>query len=1001
MTGFELHLSDTGVTTPVSADTGTPETAAPRRRFGFVLFVLIACLSVALGCSQAAVAQERAAETERARIEGRIRDRRTEEPLESANISIVGTSFGTISLADGSYLIEDIAPGELIISVSYIGYEKKREVVQLEAGETTVLNFELNQTIAATIATIEIRAERKAIDVTSTSTSHTLTSTDLQEMATQAPTLDDVVAQQPGVVKDGDKLHFRGGRANENLFVIDGVTVKDLLSGESSGNEIAARSAQRVEIVTGGFGAKFSQAMSGVVDTKLKEGTRLWHGAVAYDSDMLTDTQELHHVYAEISGPNTLATRLLRLMGNDKPQVTFFTSFSTELSDGYLPGIRDLRGDHRLRSSMEDAFLGKKYTYGTFFSPRASNHWRGIFKSAWKMNKNNKLAFSFTKSISIIQDWGAADIGDINRNTSSFPWSWSRRQDHHYTRSKNTSITSLLWNCSIGRRASTSVQVWRNFMGRHDDVAGKNWLDYNYRDNDSDLFWNIDTPYFVDTGDANSYKDQHSIVWGIKNNWTAQLGAHEFSLGLSTEYQDVQYFKMNTSSIVTGSANPNDDRPLGSEFDLFHVTPSMGNINLSDSFSFEGMTTNLGLIYDYWFPGKQVEDALNAQTQAHMTEALRDKYYEETSDFFGNRYKAHISPRIGSSFPINERAHLFFSYGHYSQVPPLYYVYAKTNAQSGEEFPQLGNPTLNPKISVQYEIGTGYEITEATSVKSTIFWKDMYDYPTTITVTMDDRSTTRSNFFMYWNMDYARSRGIEFNLMRRLQDAWSGSFSYTYSVAKGKSSDPSKNKLIQDSGGDSRETELGEEFLWWNRPHKLTARLGVKVKENEIAPRWMGVRLPQDINFSLYCMVRSGRPYTPVNEEGERTGDNYSKNGPIDQSCDLVLRKGFRISGKRLELALKIYNLFDHRNVSNFDHITGQPYEYGVGSLRFVDTNPENLKLSDEELVAAYAAERDIEPDRVSADGIRKSIINTMYRYSNPSYKGRPRAIRIGLNYEW
>ena len=221
-------------------------------------------------------------------------------------------------------------------------------------------------------------------------------------MVTQAPTLDEVVAQQPGVIKDGDKLHFRGGRSDENLFVIDGVKVKDLLSGQSSGNEVSARSAQKVDIVTGGFGAEFSQAMSGVVNTKLKEGTSLWHGAASYDSDMLTDTQSLHHIYAEISGPNKPLENLLRLLGRNKPKITFFSSLSSDLSDGYLPGIRDLRGDHRLRSAMEDNFLGRSYTYGTFFTPRSSNHWRAIFKSAWKIDKNNKLAYFFFKISSFI-----------------------------------------------------------------------------------------------------------------------------------------------------------------------------------------------------------------------------------------------------------------------------------------------------------------------------------------------------------------------------------------------------------------------------------------------------------------------------------------------------------------------------------------------------------------------------------------------------------------------
>ncbi len=938
----------------------------------------------------------------KALLRGWIRDFDSDDPLALANISVFGAGTGTISNSDGSYIINGLEPGEITIHVSYMGYAVNRQKVLLKADRSTLLSFRMEQAVVTTIETIEVRAERRAIDVTQTSTSHTFSAKDLEELITEAPTIDDIVAQQPGITKEGDNLHFRGGRADESLFLVDGVKIKDLLDGQSNGKEISARSASQVAIVTGGFGAKYSQAMSGVVDTKLKEGTRRWHGEFAYDTDLLTDTNELHHIHAEISGPNVPFSSLIKLLGNSNPGVTFFTSISADLSDGYLPGVRNLRGDKKLRTSIGDSFFGNQFTYGSFFAPRASNYWRANFKTAWKVNPTNKITLSLIKSLTFMQDWGAPDIGDINRNSKNFPWAWVQRQDHHYTISKDTAIVSLIWNCSLGRNTSTTFQLSRSFMGKHLDVAGQHWLDYDYRSNESDIGWALDTPYFVDVGDATKYQDQHSIVWNATNRWQYKLGRHSFSMGFSAEYQEVQYFRMQTNSIKVGDNVPaGEERPLGSEFDLFNVTPNIGDIYLEDSFSFEGLTANLGLTFDYWFPGPQVEKALATGTQAHITEALRDKFYDETRELFGHRYKSHISPRVGASFPINDQAHLFFSYGHYSQIPPYYYVYAKSNAQSGEEYPQIGNPTLNPKISVQYEIGTGYELSDVTSFKGTVFWKDMYDYPTTIRLTLDDRSTTRSNFFMYWNMDYARSRGIEFTMQRTTKNYWSGSFGYTYSIAKGKASDPSKSKIIQESGGDSREAELGEEFMWWNRPHKLTARLGLKIRENEKPPVWFGLQLPQDLRLSLFYKIGSGKPYTEVDVFGAPTGERYSKNGPANTTVDLDFHKGFRIAGRRMELALSIYNLFDHRNVSYFDPVTGKPYEVGKGQLTSVTENPANLNLSDEELIAEYVRESQADPEEVNAEGIRKQIVSNMYRFSNPAYRGVPRAIRLGINYEW
>lgn len=931
------------------------------------------------------------------------------KPLVSANIGIAGTRMGAASQSDGTFFIGRIPPGSQTVVVSFLGYKLIEEAVELLPGETIHLTFHLEETIVGQIDPITVTAERPMIDVTKTSTAHTLHASDLEEMVTQTPTIDEVVAQQPGVIKDGDQLHFRGGRSDESLFIVDGVKVKDLLSGQSSGNEVSARAAQEVNVVTGGFEARFSQAMSGVIDTRLKEGTRHWRGALSYDTDALTDTKNLHHIYGELGGPNIPLAGLLRLLGNDHPSVTFFASLSTDFSDGYLPGIRDLHGNNKLRPSIEDRFLGTTFTYGHFFCPRASNSWRAIYKTAWKINADNKLAFSWTKTLTFMQDWGSPDIGDIDRNVNRFPWAWAQRMDHHYTISKDTNILSLIWNRTLGLNTRTSLQIWRCYMGRHSDVAGKNWLDYDYESKDSDLLPEDDTPYFVDVGDASRWQDQHVIVWGARNDWQYQAGRHAFSWGLSAEYHDVQYFRMDTRSINVGDPDPespnyvppDEERRLGTEFDLFHVTPNAGNLYAQDLFSYEGLATNLGFVCDYWFPGKQVERAMEAGTQPHMTPGLRRQYYEGTRELFGRRYKSHVSPRIGVSFPINERAHLFFSYGHYSQRPPYYYVYAKTNSQSGEEYPQLGNPALNAKISVQYELGTGYQFSDVAAAKATVFWKDMYDYPTGMRITLDERATRRSNFYMYWNMDYARSRGIEFSFRRRRQGFWSSSFSYTYSVAKGKSSDPNKSKLIQESGGDSRETDLGEEYLWWNRPHKLTARLSLKVKQREDPPIWLGLGLPGDFTADLYYMIRSGRPYTPINEFGEDTGDKLSENGPVDMTCDFILRKGFRIAGRRLEAALKIYNIFDYRNVRDFDHVTGEPYQLGKGELTSVTENPANLDLPDDELVAIYCDETGKDPSKEKAEEIRRFIISNVYKYSNPAYEGPPRTIRIGLSYAW
>jgi outer membrane receptor protein involved in Fe transport len=942
------------------------------------------------------------------RIEGRVLDASTGKALAFANVVLVGTRRGTISQPDGSFLLEGVPAGESTIRISFIGFLDAQKNIKLRADGSAFVVFELEPTVARHLDVVQTRAERPLIDVHKTSTTHTLSAHDIASLVTQSPTIDNVVAQQPGVIRDRGRLHFRGGRADENLFLVDGVKVKDLLSGQSTGTEIDARAAQEVSVVTGGFGARYSQAMSGVVNVRLKEGSRRWHGALSYESDALVDTKNLHLIYTELSGPNLLAVPLLRLLGVDHPDVTFFSSLSCNLSDGYLPNIRGLPGNRKLTSSIEDQFLGMDFSYGDFLYPRASNRWHALFKTAWKATARDKFSLSWNKTVSFSQDWGSPDIGDIDRNVSRFPWSWAKRMDHHYTVTGDVNILSLIWNRTLGTNSRTNIRLWRHYSGEHRDVAGQMWNEY-----DISRDWQIEggdpTPFFTDTGDASSWRDRYVIIWGLGNEWAYRLGRHDLEWGLSAEYQDVQYMRVNAHA-VCDSDTCRPRMPLGDEYDLFHVTPNAGNLYLQDQFQHEGMIVAAGLAYDYWFPGAQVERALDEQTKPHMTPALRQAFYDGTHELFGHRFKGHFSPRIAVSFPTSDRAHLFFNYGHYSQLPKYYYVYSKSCSQSGEEYPLIGNPALNPEISVQYELGTEYQFSDMLATKITLFWKDMYDYPTSLRIQLREHATTRSNFFIYWNEDYARSRGIELSLLRQRRNFLRGSLSYTFSVAKGKSSDANKSKLIQELGGDSRETTLGEEFLWWNRPHKFTAHLNLQIKKNEDPPRWLGLPWPRDFGVNVYFKIRSGRAYTPTNAFGDEIGDPLSRNGPYDSTCDVTVTKGFTVGRHQLKASLKVYNLFNYRTPLVFDHATGKPFEFGKGSLHSMYDNPDNLRLSEKELAELYVKEINPDLDLAKMEdyeiaalvtGIRRTIVARYYSYSNPAYFGQPRTIRLGISYAW
>lgn len=929
------------------------------------------CILIALLIAATATVSPGAALAQQGRITGRIFDDSTGQPLESANVVLVNTIYGTHSREDGVFTIPDVPPGEYTIQASYMGYQVLRRDVTVEAWRTVEEEFRLVPTVARQEREVLVTAERPLVDVRAASTTRTYTDEELKAL-TIDPTLDSVVEQQPGVVRDNDRIHIRGGRSEETLVIVDGVEMRDLLTGDSQGSNVSARSVAEVNIITGGFDAKYGQALSGVVEARLKEGGQRFKGYLGFTTDRLTDDRDLDLWNVELEGPLPVLGTLLRPIGAaTQSRPTFYMNIGVDLENGYLPSIGHMPGRY-LNSSYSESFFGSDRRYERAFYPRSRNDWRVLLKSAWKASASHKFTLSLTKSLSFDHGFSDSDISEIDRSSLNYDWRYGSltpegRIDYHnmgfdryYTVTRDQNSFSMAWNHTVRPDMVHTLTATRFFSSRHQDVGGKYWYEYDIIDDDP--IYGPDDPYFENWGDADRYQNRFIETWRMESEWVHKRGRHDIRWGGHAQYETVQYLRLNASSV-------SDVRPLGTEFDRFRVYPNTGAMYIQDRIEYEGLIVSGGLRYDYWFPGRQVERLFEENRHIIVNDETRAEWRQDTHELFGRRFKGHLSPRLQVSHPITERDHLFFNYGHFTQRPPYFYVYAKNSSQSSEEFPSIGNPNLNPEVSVQYELGAGHQFRNDMAAKASIFNKDIYDYPTGVTVELQDRVTTRSNYYLYLNRDYARSRGFELELRKRGSGRTSWAGAYSYSVVKGKSSDPNKLSAVRATGGDARETELDEEFMWWNRPHKFSAWFDYRVRRGDRNARLAGIPIPQDSQINLYYIVRSGRTYTPLDIFGSPTGPNYSKNGPLDQALNCTLRKGFRMGGRRFEFTAQGWNLLDHRTPLRVDPTTGRRYRIGEGQLE----NP------------------------VSAG----QLAFWTNRYSDPSLRAAPRHVRLGLGVEF
>lgn len=901
-------------------------------------------------------------------VTGKVLDGKTKDPLPFSNVVIAGTPYGAMSMEDGSFFIRNVPEGTYTVKASYMGYEPKEErSVVVTAFTTTEVDFNLLKTVLRTTEEVLVTAERPMVEVDVPSTVRSVSEEELKEMP--VTDVEDVVGLQAGVVESDDEIHIRGGRTDETLYIIDGVRMKDLLSGKSSLLDVSARSVAEMDVITGGYSAEYGQALSGIVNVKLKEGGSKSHGYVEYSLDHMPFTEtSLDYFNTDrfeigIEGPEPISSKVLRSLGLNVPgQVTYYLGLSARFSDTHLPSINDLPGKKGLTSSYEDNFLGIRFKYKDM-APRADNKWQLFGKTVWRPSSNNKFGLSFTKTIAIDQGYFRYDPYDVTRDLTGYQHEWSRNLDAALTYTEDTNTLAFTWNQILGQNSFHILSISRFFNCVEANVHGGHWSDTTYysEPDDQNKIRNQDlnTPYFIQTGSADLWHDRYTETYNLAWDLTSRIPPHhQIKTGIDASYENAQYIFIRRPWVA-------DPDGLGEYHDLFHIYPNRGALYVQDKINFEGLIGNIGIRYDYWFPGKQVERAIEmarGDSTSAITETTWRNFYSDTHEIFGRRFKGHLSPRIAISHPITDRDNLFFNYGHFSQFPTYLWVYSKLSSVSSERFPLIGNPNLNPEISVQYEIGARHQFSETVAGNITLFYKDIYDYP---------RSTPFEvagvgEMFIYRNVDYARSRGIEIEIKKKRRGLLGGALVYTYSVATGKSSDPNTLKLIQEQGGSvgTAEQSLAEEYLWWNRPHKVNIMVDLRVGKGE-KREIFGLTLPSDWALNIQWLLQNGRAYTPQRDEQD-IGKRYSENGPTDNLLDMKFTKYFESGIVKAKVFLEIDNVFNDRSVRRIDSETGQVPVPGVGGYT-------------EDAGTLYG----------------------LYRHSDPSYYGPPRSATLGLGIEW
>ncbi len=357
------------------------------------------------------------------------------------------------------------------------------------------------------------------------------------------------------------------------------------------------------------------------------------------------------------------------------------------------------------------------------------------------------------------------------------------------------------------------------------------------------------------------------------------------------------------------------------ESDGYEADPWQAAYYLQDQMEWEGLIINAGLRFDLWFLGKEYK-------------ILQDGGNYKTSKFDkDDQFQVMVSPRFGISHPISEKSVMHFAYNYQNQLPQFQYVF--TTARPEDAITSnvqivVGEPTLEPQITVTYEVGFQHQLGEDYVMDITTYFKNIYNYVSTMEVVDPDDNTI--SWYEYISEDYGSTRGIDFNLQKMLSNFISGSASYSLSWADGNNSDT----VIQDES-----TSLREFPLDWDIRHNFTFNLGFSVgRGEEFYIPFTGVLLPFS-NFSMNFLynIASGKPYTAVNIN-DNVEETNQERYPYTENAELKITKTFNFSEKiSIRFFANINNIFNKRNYLDIYPKTGSPYENGE-DLTVANTNP-------------------------------------------------------------
>ena len=444
-------------------------------------------------------------------------------PLESANVTVNNTKFGTQTDSQGNFEIKNIKPGDYVIKVTSIGFTIKDVPFTIVENQVTNLpNITLNsknETLAEVVISGNInRYTKTESDYVARMPIKNIENAQVYNVVTKELMKDQLVTSQDEALKNVPGLYqvwAATGRTGDggSLFASRGFITQSLLRNGIAGkitNNVDAINLERLEAIKGPSATLFGSLLTsygGLINRVTKKPTEFFGGEISYQAG----SYGLNRITADVNTSlNDDNTALLRINGAYNSNNTFqdygrTKSYFVAPSFSYKVNEKlTLKIDAEL-SNVDASSIPLIYSHwgqtpnslGIHSASEIQMDWKRSFTGGEFM-MNTKTANVFVEAdYQISENWKSQSVFSTSSNQSEGPQTW-------FYLLPNNQMERNVWSLE-GRDNITEFQ--QNFNGEFDIFGMKHRFliggDLYHIETKSSIgylptFWTFDTIDYTD-----------------------------------------------------------------------------------------------------------------------------------------------------------------------------------------------------------------------------------------------------------------------------------------------------------------------------------------------------------------------------------------------------------------------------------------------------------------------------------------------------------------------